>query len=250
MIYLNDVEEGGETNFPLLNMCFKAEKGKAIIWNNLDETYKPNYNTLHEGTPIIKGTKIIITKWFRRPLNKINEVTYNKTFVVEKCPVEIFEKIKKFYDNNKDNVEKYVPEQVTGFVINVNDNLPSSLMILPDDLKKEIHIALKEHHERVFETNIIPTYVYGIRKYFRGTYLVEHVDRPVSHIISSIINVDQNADEPWPLKIYDSDNKEHDILLNPGEILYYASNDLKHGRPTPFKGEYFCNIMVHYGLDN
>ena len=39
-----------------------------LIWNNMDLDGKPNRNTLHAGSPVIKGTKYIITKWFR--LNK------------------------------------------------------------------------------------------------------------------------------------------------------------------------------------
>jgi prolyl 4-hydroxylase len=35
MIYLNDVEEGGETYFKFLNLKVKPEPGLAIFWNNL-----------------------------------------------------------------------------------------------------------------------------------------------------------------------------------------------------------------------
>tara|TARA_Y100000389_G_C17322024_1_gene443600 strand:- start:126 stop:863 length:738 start_codon:yes stop_codon:yes gene_type:complete len=65
MIYLNDTEEGGETSFSKLKKSFKPKKGKAIIWNNLNDDKTCNYNTEHAGMPIIKGTKYIITKWFR-----------------------------------------------------------------------------------------------------------------------------------------------------------------------------------------
>ena len=35
MIYLNDVEEGGETYFKYLNLKIKPKKGLLIGWNNL-----------------------------------------------------------------------------------------------------------------------------------------------------------------------------------------------------------------------
>ena len=35
MIYLNDVEKGGETYFKHLKLKIKPEKGLLIAWNNL-----------------------------------------------------------------------------------------------------------------------------------------------------------------------------------------------------------------------
>jgi prolyl 4-hydroxylase len=66
MVYLNDVEEGGETNFPKINMKIKPTCGMALVWNNLINDEKVNPYTLHQGLPVLKGEKIIITKWFRK----------------------------------------------------------------------------------------------------------------------------------------------------------------------------------------
>lgn len=65
MIYLNDVEEGGETEFPALNLKVKPKMGKALIWNNLHMNGLPNKKTHHIAHPVIAGEKSIITKWFR-----------------------------------------------------------------------------------------------------------------------------------------------------------------------------------------
>ena len=65
MLYLNDVEEGGETYFKYLNLKIKPERGKAIFWNNLYPMGWPNIKTMHEALPPISGDKYIITKWFR-----------------------------------------------------------------------------------------------------------------------------------------------------------------------------------------
>jgi prolyl 4-hydroxylase len=66
MIYLNNVEEGGETNFPKINLKIKPICGMALIWNNLIDDQQVNFYSLHQGLPVIKGEKIIITKWFRQ----------------------------------------------------------------------------------------------------------------------------------------------------------------------------------------
>lgn len=65
MVYLNDVEAGGETYFKYLNLKVKPEQGKAIFWSNLDPVGIPNYKTMHEAMPPTKGNKYVITKWCR-----------------------------------------------------------------------------------------------------------------------------------------------------------------------------------------
>lgn len=65
MAYLNVPEEGGATGFPTLNYEVEPRKGMLLIWNNMKPDGTPNVNTLHAGTPVIRGTKYVLTKWFR-----------------------------------------------------------------------------------------------------------------------------------------------------------------------------------------
>ena len=65
MIYLNDVEEGGETYFKHLKLRVKPKRGMLIAWNNLYKNGIPNYKTMHEACPPISGNKYVITKWWR-----------------------------------------------------------------------------------------------------------------------------------------------------------------------------------------
>ena len=65
MIYLNDVEEGGATWFPQAGVRVAPKRGLLLAWNNMKPDGSPNIGTLHEGTPVVKGVKYIITKWFR-----------------------------------------------------------------------------------------------------------------------------------------------------------------------------------------
>lgn len=63
IIYLQEPEMGGETYFPDVGMTIVPKKGSAIFF-----AYdKPDVSTLttHAGLPVIKGEKIIATKWFR-----------------------------------------------------------------------------------------------------------------------------------------------------------------------------------------
>jgi prolyl 4-hydroxylase len=65
MVYLNDVDEGGATRFTEIGYAAQPKLGTALIWNNLNEDGTPNTFTKHCGEPVIRGHKIIITKWFR-----------------------------------------------------------------------------------------------------------------------------------------------------------------------------------------
>ena len=65
MIYLNEPEGGGETNFPKVGMCVSPRTAMLVVWNNMDALGAPNELTQHEGMPVAAGTKYIVTKWFR-----------------------------------------------------------------------------------------------------------------------------------------------------------------------------------------
>jgi prolyl 4-hydroxylase len=76
--------------------------------------------------------------------------------------------------------------------------------------------------------------------------LISHRDKLKTHIISAIINVDQVVDEDWPLIIEDNYYRKHHVFLNPGEVIFYESARLDHGRPLPLKGNKFANIFCHF----
>ena len=65
MVYLNLPDDGGATRFKAIGKTFQPEAGKLLAWNNLLPDGTPNEATLHQGMKVRKGTKYIITKWFR-----------------------------------------------------------------------------------------------------------------------------------------------------------------------------------------
>ncbi|PYZ94723.1 2OG-Fe(II) oxygenase [Salipaludibacillus keqinensis] len=66
VMYLNDVEEGGETFFPELGFSVSPQKGMAVYFEYFYNNQDLNELTLHGGAPIIKGDKWAATKWMRR----------------------------------------------------------------------------------------------------------------------------------------------------------------------------------------
>jgi prolyl 4-hydroxylase len=70
-MYLNDVEEGGETIFPELDLVVSPEVGKVIIWPNVlnDKPTEMDGRTIYEAKPVIAGSKYGANVWFRyRPI--------------------------------------------------------------------------------------------------------------------------------------------------------------------------------------
>ena len=67
LAYLNDVEEGGETDFPDIGVSVKPNKGDVVIFHNcMDGSSDINPNSLHGGSPVIKGEKWAVNLWFRQ----------------------------------------------------------------------------------------------------------------------------------------------------------------------------------------
>ena len=66
VIYLNDVERGGETIFPNAHMSVIAKKGSAVYFEYYNSLGQVDPQSLHGGTPVELGEKWIATKWMRQ----------------------------------------------------------------------------------------------------------------------------------------------------------------------------------------
>lgn len=65
MAYLNDVEEGGDTEFTRIGMGVTPQRGALLLWNNATPEGLPNTYTMHAALPVKRGVKYVVTKWFR-----------------------------------------------------------------------------------------------------------------------------------------------------------------------------------------
>ena len=66
MTYLNDVEDGGTTNFSHYGVKIKPEIGKTLIW-------PAEWTHAHSGEIINSGVKYIITGWMHFPYDNDGE---------------------------------------------------------------------------------------------------------------------------------------------------------------------------------
>ncbi|XP_046656304.1 prolyl 4-hydroxylase subunit alpha-1-like isoform X1 [Daphnia pulicaria] len=74
MFYMSDVEAGGATVFPQINLSLWPQKGSAAFWFNLHPNGEGDDLTQHAACPVLTGSKWVSNKWihernqeFRRP---------------------------------------------------------------------------------------------------------------------------------------------------------------------------------------
>lgn len=74
LLYLSDVEEGGETVFPDLGITIKPKRGRAVFFPNVlsANLELADVRTAHKAKPVLKGQKYAVNTWihlydFKKP---------------------------------------------------------------------------------------------------------------------------------------------------------------------------------------
>lgn len=125
-------------------------------------------------------------------------------------------------------------------------NYSPSLLLYDSEFNHALLSELKGVHEEWSGLALEEANCFGIRIYQPGSYLYNHVDREKTHIISSTICVDYQLNHPWPLYIEDIHGRPHEITMEPGEMVFFESAKLLHGRPYPLDGRYYAALFAHY----
>lgn len=66
VVYLNDVESGGETAFPEVGLTVCARRGQAIYFEYCNSANQLDPLSVHAGAPVLAGEKWALTKWMRQ----------------------------------------------------------------------------------------------------------------------------------------------------------------------------------------
>jgi hypothetical protein len=126
-------------------------------------------------------------------------------------------------------------------------NGPQALFIDRPDLTQRVLKELKHYAEEWSGVELTPYRAYGFRLYRNESQLMMHVDKQQTHIISFIYHIDSSDDaEPWPIFIEDFNGNTHEVILTPGDILFYESSKCFHGRPRKLNGSWYSSLFVHY----
>lgn len=65
MLFLNEPEAGGHTNFTKADVSIRPRGGNLLVWNNLTSEGEINERSMHQGSPVVAGQKYVVTKWYR-----------------------------------------------------------------------------------------------------------------------------------------------------------------------------------------
>ena len=66
LLYLNDVEEGGETSFPALDLAVSPRAGRLLLWADVldDQPLVKDVRTRHAALPVTRGEKFAANLWY------------------------------------------------------------------------------------------------------------------------------------------------------------------------------------------
>jgi len=64
--WLTDDYEGGETEFPELDLAVRGDRGDLLLFANALSDGRPDPAMRHSGRPILSGTKLIASRWIRQ----------------------------------------------------------------------------------------------------------------------------------------------------------------------------------------
>ncbi|KAL9182371.1 hypothetical protein ACHAXT_013023 [Thalassiosira profunda] len=170
-----------------------------------------------------------------------------------KAPKEVWERVKKFWDDNKDRENWKSENWPKGNTYTNHWESPTYMVSVEDtklrgagsNIKRKVWNAARDTIQEWTGEELTDCSLYGIRVYTEGSILATHVDR-MPLVSSAILNVDQDVDEPWPIEVYAHDGKAYNITMEPGDMVLYESHSVLHGRPFPLKGRYYANIFIHF----
>jgi prolyl 4-hydroxylase len=238
-IDLNDVETGGEMKLGSSGCVLRPKPGTAVIARRLPGPWDPRFAP--RDAPVRKGFKAMLIRHFpeapRIPVLETPTLPLQRA----KIPEPLFTRLRTYH---AEHAAQATEERVPGF-IEAASGVASELIGLPADLQHEVHSTLQPMVEAWARHSLAPTFVYGIRRYLRGATLKMHRDRTRTHVYGVSMNVDQQVDGAWPLTI-EEQGRLNDVVLQPGEMVFYESLRLLHGRPQPLRGNFYAGVFAHF----
>jgi prolyl 4-hydroxylase len=65
LIWLNDAFEGGETDFPKINVRVRGSVGDMLVFKNIRDDGSFDERMIHAGLPVTQGVKWMASRWIR-----------------------------------------------------------------------------------------------------------------------------------------------------------------------------------------
>ena len=172
-------------------------------------------------------------------------IPYHQTVI----PPDLYYELRKYYDDNKGDryVEKTLDE-VDSIIRHESLKTMPTMVPLPPRLFHKCEKIITPMLEKFCNCKLELSDMYGVREYYEGNVLHNHVDRVSTHVMGIILQIDQDlgGKEDWLLEVIDYNGKRKHVKLEPGEMLMYESAKLIHGRPRALRGNLFANAFMHF----
>ena len=98
----------------------------------------------------------------------------------------------------------------------------------------------------LIEETVLPTYTYA-RIYKNGEILARHRDRPACEIS---LTVHIGGDSDWDISIQKPSGEDATLNLSIGDAMLYLGCAADHWRSTPFSGQNYSQVFLHYVRSN
>jgi len=127
-----------------------------------------------------------------------------------------------------------------------DDQAPNSPAIY--NFKPFLELLCQKTNEvtNLIEEQVLPTYTYA-RMYKNGEVLERHRDRPACEI-SLTLNI--GGDAMWGIGIQKPSGEEVSLDLKQGDAMLYLGCIADHWRDTPFSGQDYSQVFLHYVRSN
>jgi hypothetical protein len=118
--------------------------------------------------------------------------------------------------------------------------------LLPiEPIASDVLEALRPLHEEWAGCALTPTAAYGLRTFGPGQGIDLHVERVATHVVSSVIVVDLDVDEPYMMTLAEA-GRTHRLALGAGQMILYEGARVPHGHLEPLRGRSATVLMLHY----
>jgi len=177
---------------------------------------------------------------------KIPQLTANGSgYAIMNFTSKLMDLVEWYEEHFSESEREFIP----GGYTNAN-TVPIDLVTL--DKHKNMKELVKQEMEDVLQwwTGMLlqHTATYGVRRYHRGSMLIDHVDRFETHLASGVLQLHQVVDNDggWPLELLLPSGTVAEVYVQPGQIILYEGGWLRHGRPSRLRGESFSNTFTHF----
>lgn len=237
-----------------------TESERVEEWNHLYgqwptdwmlERENPAYTKMFDDREVeinqLTGSDERWENWLQHTQARVMPTFTPLGFEVVSTPSEVHALLKEAIEKAVANWDSIRTERNIDVIYHPDGSEPKFIDI--GSLSHKVHEMMLPYHEEWGGMKLIPTSAYGLRLYRNGSSLVMHVDKVRTHVISSIVHIAHEYDdenEPWPLDIEGHDGRLHSVILQPGQMAFYESSKVLHGRMQEFRGKYYGSIFLHY----